>query len=116
MAEIYPPIALRHMQHLRVRNWASTDAAQPAPVIETDCVHDKHVPLPLAERMPHPCGIPIRRVASAVEKYLTEAGVIFEQDHQQRTSLDELGDEGRRAPRRRRRTRKAVVMRSVFLV
>ena len=113
---IQPPVALGHMEHLRVWQSATAEAAQPALVVKTNGIHDERVSVPLTDRMSHPCWVPIRRMAASVEKNLTKPRHVLKKDDQQRARLHEFLDKGSCAARHWRRSRKAVVMRSVFPV
>src|SRR5580704_13638064 len=55
-------------------------------------------------------------MTAPIEKDLAEAGIVLDQDHDERRGLDKLGDEWRCTSGGWRRTRQAVIVRRVFAV
>src|SRR6476619_7818436 len=67
MAQIGTTVPFNQVQPGRHR---LTTRAQPSLVIETDCVDDQRVSVPMADRMPVPCWVEILRMGTTVEEHL----------------------------------------------
>ena len=90
MTEVGAPIPFDHVKHLGMRQTFAEE--NPRLVVEPGRIDDERVLLPCADGMPHPRGIRVVRVPSAIKKYLAVMRLLLEQLHHQGSRLNELGE------------------------